>query len=223
MKNGISLVGLILVIVCIVAVICFVAQPKETVKDDVPQDVVTDEVEDTEDVEDTETNDGDVVINLTSKLEVESASDLEAIITDLYADNENLYPSLANQVIDITDKDSVSYMTGLENGDDLEYLVVSEPMMSSQAYSLVIAKVKDGVNANDIAKEMSENIDTRKWICVSADQLYATSSGDIAFLVMSSEEMATPVYNAFKKKAGTVGEEYRKSTEVENVTAEDMY
>ena len=51
-------------------------------------------------------------------------------------------------------------------------------MMSSQAYSLVLVKVKDGVDANNIAKTMSEKIDTRKWICVSAEKLYATSSNE---------------------------------------------
>ena len=140
----------------------------------------------------------------------------------MYENNIDLYPSLANQAIDVTDSDSVKYMTGLENGDKLQYLVVSEPMMSSQAYSLVIAKVKDGVDANAVAKEMSENIDTRKWICVSAEKLYATSSGDIVFLVMSSEEMAKPVYNSFKAKAVAVGQEYEK-TEVVEELPEDMY
>ena len=69
---------------------------------------------------------------------------------------------------------------------------------------------------------MSENIDTRKWICVSAEKLYATSSGDIVFLVMSSEEMAKPVYDAFKAKVGKVGQEYDKAEVVEELP-EDMY
>ena len=77
-----------------------------------------------------------------------------------------------------------------------------------------MAKVKAGVDANAIAKEMSEKVNTAKWICVLADKLYATSSGDIVFLVMSSEDMAKPIYEKFKTLAGNVNEVYEKSEEV---------
>jgi hypothetical protein len=93
-------------------------------------------------------------------------------------------------------------------------------MMSSQAYSLVLVKVKDGVDANNIAKTMSEKIDTRKWICVSAEKLYATSSNDIVCLVMASEEWAKPVYEGFKALAGTVQEEYTKTEELPELPEE---
>lgn len=155
-------------------------------------------------------------------VEINSAEDLTAFVDTIYAGNENLFPSLMSQAMDVTDSESVAYMTGLENGDDLEYLVVSEPMMSSQAYSLVIAKVKDGADADKLAKTMSENINMRKWICVSAEVLYATSTEDLVFLVMSSEEMAKPVYDAFKAKVGKVGQEYNKAEVVEELP-EDMY
>lgn len=95
-------------------------------------------------------------------------------------------------------------------------------MMSSQAYSLVLVKVKDGVDADKIAKSMSEQIDIRKWICVSAEKLYATSSGDVVCLVMSSEERAKPIYEKFKKLAGTIGEEYIK-TEEPSELPEELY
>ena len=155
-------------------------------------------------------------------VEINSAEDLTAFVDSIYAGNENLFPSLMSQAVDVTDAESVAYMTGLENGNDLEYLVVSEPMMSSQAYSLVIAKVKEGKDADAIAKTMSENIDMRKWICVSAEVLYATSTEDLAFLVMSSKEMAKPVYDAFKTKVGKVGQEYDRAEVVEELP-EDMY
>ena len=174
-------------------------------------------------------NNGEVVENEeknnnveATPVEINSAEDLTAFVDTIYAGNENLFPSLMSQAVDVTDAESVAYMTGLENGDDLEYLVVSEPMMSSQAYSLVIAKVKDGADADKLAKTMSENIDMRKWICVSAEVLYATSTEDLVFLVMSSEEMAKPVYDAFKAKVGKVGQEYDKAEVVEELP-EDMY
>ena len=153
---------------------------------------------------------------------VDWGEELTNLVDTLYAGNENLYPSLMSQVIDVTDSETVNYMTGLENGDDLEALIVSEPMMSSQAYSLVIAKVKDGASTDEVAKKMSENINMRKWICVSAEILYATSTEEYAFLVMSSEEMAKPVYEAFKKELEIYGEEYTRKEVVEELP-EDMY
>lgn len=145
-----------------------------------------------------------------SKLgEITSAEDLEKLIDKIYEGNENL-PGLQTQAVEVADDITVNMLTGLEGGQDLEYLVVSEPLINAQAYSLVIAKVKEGVDANKIAKEMNEKIDQRKWICVSAEKVYSTSSGDIVFLVMSNEETAKPVYDKFKELAGTVGEEYVK-------------
>lgn len=142
--------------------------------------------------------------------EIASAEDLEKIIDKLYEGKEDNLPALQTQQIETTDDVVVNMLTGLENGQDLEFLVASEPLMSSQAYSLVIAKVKSGVDANKIAEKMNENVDQRRWICVSAEKVYSTSSGDVVFLIMSSEETAKPIYDKFKSLAGTVGKEYVK-------------
>lgn len=151
---------------------------------------------------------------------IEKAEDLSTLINEMYKGKKEKLPRLNTQIVDVNDANAIKYSTGLENGDDLQFVVVSEPMMSSQAYSLILAKVKDGVDANNIAKTMSEQIDTRKWICVSAEKLYATSSGDIVCLVMSNEEWAKPVYDEFKKLAGNLGEEYTKTEELPELPEE---
>lgn len=153
---------------------------------------------------------------------INSAEDLSALVNKIYEGQEDMFSSLQTQVVDTTDNNIVKMFTGLENGNDLEYLVVSEPMMTSQAYSLVLAKVKSAANANEIAKQMSENVDQRKWICVSAEKVYATSSQDIVFLVMSSEETAKPIYERFKTLAGNIAKEYEK-TEEEIELPPEMY
>lgn len=145
--------------------------------------------------------------------EINKAEDLSALVEKIYEGvDENAMPaSLQTQVVDTTDNATVKYLTGLDNAENIEFAVVSEPMMTSQAYSLILVKVKDGANANEVAKTMSENIDTRKWICVSAEQLYATNSGDVVCLVMSNAETAKAVYESFEKLAGTVGKKHEKS------------
>lgn len=144
---------------------------------------------------------------------VNSSEDLLALVDKIYEGQESELSSLQSQVVDITDSNFVQYYTGLESGTNLEYVVASEPLMTSQAYSLVLVKVKDGVSADEVAKEMSEKVDTRKWICVEAEKLYVTSSGDIICLMMSTEEMAKPIYEKFVTLAGNVNATYEKTQE----------
>lgn len=149
-----------------------------------------------------------------SLIEVNSGEDLVALIDEIYEGQTNLFSTLETSEINVTDADMVAFNTGLANGNNLEYLAISQPLMSSQAYELVIAKVKQGVDTNAVAKEMSENINMNKWICVSANKLYATSSGDIVFLVMAEDvDMASSVYEKFKSLAGTINEVYEKDAE----------
>ena len=153
---------------------------------------------------------------------ITNVEDLSKLVDSIYAGVTDEMPGVMTQPIDVTDKDSVSYMTGLENGDELEYLVVSEPMMSSQAYSLVLAKVKSGANASKVAETMKTNINTRKWICVTAEKVYATNSGDVVFLVMTRADLAQSVLNSFKTLAGNVGQVFER-TEQEPELPQDMY
>lgn len=142
---------------------------------------------------------------------ITSAADLTSLVDKVYEGLSIELPMLQTQEIDIADDAFVQSITGLENANDLEYIVASEPLMSAQAYSLVLVKVKDGVNTNEIAKKMNENIDARKWICVEAEKVYTTSSGDVVCLVMSNKDTATTVYNKFKELAGNVGEEFERT------------
>lgn len=153
---------------------------------------------------------------------IKSNEDLSALVDKIYDGLEIQMPMVQTQEIDVTNSDMVQYVTGLDNANDLEYVVVSEPMISSQAYSLVLVKVKDGANANEVAKKMNENINAAKWICVTAERVYTTSSGDVVCLVMSKEDVAKPIYEKFKTLAGTTGEEYEK-VEAESELPPEIY
>ena len=142
-----------------------------------------------------------------SNLKVTSSEDLTALIDQIYAGTSIEMPMLMTQELDMTDAETVKYFTGLKNIDNVEYVVASEPMMTSQAYSLMLVKVKDGADANSIAKEMNENVDVRKWICVTAERVYSAASGNVVCLVMSNEETAKAVFDSFKNIAGRIEEE----------------
>ena len=160
--------------------------------------------------------------NEKSSLKISSSEDLTKLIEDIYEKKEKPFPSLETTEIDVSDETMVSSVTGLEDGDKLEYLVVSEPMISSQAYSFVLAKVKSGVNSDSIAKEMFDNINPRKWICVSAEKVCATSSGDVACLIMTNKENTDDIFEGFKEVAGNVGKEYTKDVQEEELPDDMM-
>ena len=146
---------------------------------------------------------------------INSAEDLEALVEKIYEGVEVELPAVTTQIVDLTDNEAVKYVTGLENGNDFEYVVESLPLMMAQPYSLVLAKVKDGVNAQEVAKKMNENIDNRKWVCVTAEKVYTTNSENIICLVMTNEENAKIVFESFKNLAGTVGEEFEKTEQID--------
>lgn len=148
-----------------------------------------------------------------SNVQITSTDDMQNLINTVYdGQKENLPPTLNTQIVDVSNLDVLKSFTGLTSNENIDSVVVSEPMIGSQAYSFVIVKVKDGANADSIAKEMSENIDTRKWICVEAEKLYATSIDNLAVLMMGSDEWATPVYNKVKEILGAHDEEYVKES-----------
>lgn len=147
-----------------------------------------------------------------TNLNISSTQDMENLISKIYTGLEDKLPAtLATTEIDLSNQDLVKGFSGLESTEGIKSMVVSEPMISSQAYSLVMVQAENSKKANEIAKEMSEKVNPAKWICVTAGRVYATSSGDIAILVMADSDWADPVYENFKKEAGSIGKEYLKT------------
>lgn len=151
--------------------------------------------------------------NFAEAMQVSSTDDLVAMVDKIYEGMQGQLPSLATDIIEVSDADVINSFTGLENGEELEYLIVSQPLMSSQAYSLVLAKVKTGVDANTVAKKMCEQVNTRRWICVEAEKVNATSAGDVVCMIMTNTDTADKIYSNFKNLAGQIGEEYTREAE----------
>ena len=118
--------------------------------------------------------------------------------------------------INVSSVEEVSAFTGLKSNSDVEFLVVAEPMMSSQAFSTVVVKAKDNADIESMKQEMLDNIDMNKWICVSAEKVYVTNSGNVIFMVMSDEEWAKLVYDSFKEQVeNKIGKELEKSEDTD--------
>ena len=140
------------------------------------------------------------------------------IINTINKNNKDVLPELETMKVDINNIDEVTSYTGLKTNDGIESIVVSEPLITSQAYSVAIVKVKDSADVEKIKQEMLDNIDMRRWICVSAEQLYITNSGNVIFSVMADKDVAKAVYNDFKKYVNNnIGKELEKSNNEENI------
>ena len=153
-----------------------------------------------------------------NKGSVETPKDINDIINTINKNNKNVLPELETMKVDIKNIDEVTSYTGLKTNDGIESIVVSVPLITAQAYSVAIVKVKDNVDVEKIKQEMLDNIDMRRWICVSAEQLYITNSGNVIFSVMADKDVAKAVYNDFKKYVNNnIGKELEKSNNEENI------
>ena len=82
-----------------------------------------------------------------------------------------------------------TYYTGLADGSQIAQAAVSEPMMGSIPFSLVVVRVNEGVDAKAVAEQMKSGIDTRKWVCVEAGDLQVVGYGDVVMLIMVGEDL----------------------------------
>jgi hypothetical protein len=96
---------------------------------------------------------------------------------------------VADIPVDLNNSDSVKYYTGLSDVSKIKEAVASEAMIGSQAYSLVLVQLNDEKDAETVADEMLKGIDTRKWICVEADDLRVVGHDDVIMLFMVSSAL----------------------------------
>ena len=93
--------------------------------------------------------------------------------------------------VDLADEFARKAYTGLDSSDQITEAVASESMIGSQAYSLVLVRVKEGADIDEVAQAMKNGIDQRKWICVEADNIRVSGAGDVVMLVMISTELSS--------------------------------
>lgn len=145
--------------------------------------------------------------------QIETVDDVKSMFNKIYKNLD--LPELETNEINIDDTDSIKVYTGLSSNENIEKIIVSEPLMNAQAYSSVVLIVKEGSDIEQMKQEILENINMRKWICVSASDLYITNNGNVIFFVMSDKERAKAVYNGFKDYVNnSIGKElYRENNE----------
>lgn len=112
--------------------------------------------------------------------------------------------------LDLTDTSedglwALKYNTGLDSADQITEAAVFEPMIGSLPFSMVMVRTADGADSRVVAEAMKSGIDTRKWICVEADDLKVAGYADVVMLIMVSsanDQTAQSFVDAFQKAVG---------------------
>ena len=72
---------------------------------------------------------------------------------------------------------------------DIEYesALASESGVGSIAHSVVLVRAKDGQDVEKLKKDIKDNINPRKWICVGVeeDQVIVKNKGNLIILIMA--------------------------------------
>ena len=141
-------------------------------------------------------------------------SEIAQLLTDITSVKPMQFMTMVMDV-DLTDEFAITGYTGLENANDIDVAAVCEAAMGSQAYSVVLVKVKEGVDTKAVAEAMHAGINPRKWICVEADDLIVAASGEYVILAMMDSEYAADctaqdVINAFADKCGELSHTVKK-------------
>lgn len=159
---------------------------------------------------------GKVFSNKKVESNLKTVDDIKTMFDSIYKDID--LPALETDEVEVND-DNVKAYTGLEDSIDVEKMVVSEPLMNAQAYSAVVVVLKDNADVESSKQKMLDNLDMRKWICVSAEQLYITNNGQVIFLVMGAADQAKPVYENFKKYVNNeIGKELVKGNQEDDIS-----
>ena len=136
---------------------------------------------------------------------------LEDLTSTLYEANPVEFMVGPAMAVELTDVDALYAYLGLESAEGIAEATWSESMIGAQPYSLVLAKVSEGADMEAIKNAMFNGINTRKWICVNANELRVVSSADVIMLVMAGSEfapgLADSMVEAFKANVGELSGE----------------
>lgn len=133
----------------------------------------------------------------------EEPDELFGLIEDIYEIQPTGFMVITEE-LSLDDPEMLKMQTGISDGSKVDKIYMSEGMRAT-AYSLILVRVKDEADAEDIANEMLDGVDPNKWICVGADDIRVGVSGDIVMLVMaksSYDVTADDILDAFRTVCG---------------------
>lgn len=139
--------------------------------------------------------------------EPEPDPELAALVEEIYAACPVELMMMETHAIELSNADGMAgYNTGLNEAGLalLDAAVINQSMTGSQAYSLILARVKDSADAQIAGAALLESAPTDKWICVAPNAVRMARYGDVICCVMTDTSLADPdaLIEAFTAAAG---------------------
>lgn len=138
-----------------------------------------------------------LTISLTGCGEKNVTGTLEEIMDKVYATVPEDQKPMMLMNVEVTE-DNVEMYLGTSD-IEFEEALASESATGSIAHSVVLVRVKDNANVEQIKEKIEDSINPRKWICVEAEEVEVESKGNLIILIMSSEVNAEKIETEFKK------------------------
>ena len=126
--------------------------------------------------------------------------ELEDILNTIYetADLDDNFKEFVKDGLQLTEinQENVIYHLGTEIS--FQRGIVSEPMITSSAYALALIRAEEDGDVEEIKKDIKENVNPAKWICVGVDpsNVIVDNIGDLVILIMSDDN-AKALHEAF--------------------------
>jgi|GEM_PF-1061425 len=118
-----------------------------------------------------------------------SAPSLSSMMSSILSNVENLPMSLSEITLSQSNLQAYLFIPYAEGYEAL----ASEPMIGAIAHSVVLLRVPSGSDVEDIAQNIRNNADPRKWICAGAENTVVAINGNTILLVMSTAEITSAV------------------------------
>ena len=129
--------------------------------------------------------------DLTKVLEkIYDTADLDDELKDYFKDYEQVKLDESNVESYLRSSD-IKFKEGL----------CSVPMMNAIPYQLVLVRLDENADVEAVKKEIKENANPRKWVCVEADEVDVESIYNTILFLMCEKQDATPIKEAFMNLA----------------------
>lgn len=138
---------------------------------------------------------------------VESADDAVAFIeANIYSQCEDILPMMIETTVLSGDNmDSITFNTGLTDTSGITDIIISEPAVSSIAFSLIYLRT-DGTNTEELQQSLGNSVNPSKWVCVTAEAVSSITLDNDILLVMADRDQVDTILDCAEKAADGVFE-----------------
>lgn len=123
---------------------------------------------------------------------------LEELMTKVYSNVAEEERPMALTNMEVNSEN----IEGFLGTSDISYseALASESMIGSIAHSVVLVRVEDNANVEDVKNKIKENVNPRKWICVGVekeDVIIKNKGNLIIVIIVENETTRTKIDEAF--------------------------